>query len=146
MKKTRIIFVVLVLFSVGFIWINSIVPAGESGRISSFVRDILNFFLGGKIVLSENAVRKLAHFMEFAFFGIVFSLLLWDNLKNKISFVILCGLFTAVLDETIQLFTDGRSSQIKDVWIDFTGFVLSVLVMTLINFIISLKKKKKRSD
>ena len=146
MKKTRYIFIVLLLASVGFIWINSFMPAGESGRFSGFVRDIINSILGGKITISENTVRKLAHFGEFAFFGIVFSLLLWDNLKNKISFILLCGLFTAVLDETFQLFTDGRSSQIKDVWIDFTGFVLSVLVMTLINFIISLKKRKKRSD
>lgn len=142
MKKTRYIFIVLLLASVGFIWINSFMPAGESGRFSGLVRDIINSILGGKITISENTVRKLAHFGEFAFFGIVFSLLLWDRLKNKLSFILLCGLGTAVLDETIQLFSGGRVSQVKDVWIDFIGFAASVLVMVLINNLMRIKKEK----
>ncbi|MDO5140406.1 MAG: VanZ family protein [Eubacteriales bacterium] len=31
------------------------------------------------------------------------------------------GLLTALTDETIQLFVEGRSGQITDVWIDFAG-------------------------
>ena len=31
------------------------------------------------------------------------------------------GLLTALTDETIQLFVPGRSGQVTDIWIDFSG-------------------------
>ena len=32
------------------------------------------------------------------------------------------------LDETIQLFTEGRSGQISDVWLDMAGIVTGIMV------------------
>lgn len=40
---------------------------------------------------------------------------------------ILGGLLTALTDETIQLFSPGRSSQVMDVWIDFAGVMTGLL-------------------
>lgn len=42
------------------------------------------------------------------------------------------GLITALMDETIQLFSAGRSSQVTDVWIDFAGCVVGIVVCTAI--------------
>ena len=41
-------------------------------------------------------------------------------------------LFTAVCDETLQLFVAGRSGNVRDIWIDFAGAFLSTLVTWLI--------------
>ena len=40
----------------------------------------------------------------------------------------LCDKLTALTDETIQLFSPGRSSQVTDVWIDFAGVVTGTLL------------------
>lgn len=42
------------------------------------------------------------------------------------------GLMTALTDETIQLFSAGRSSQVTDVWIDFAGCLAGIAVCTAI--------------
>ena len=41
---------------------------------------------------------------------------------------ILGGLLTALTDETIQMFSDGRSSQLTDVWLDLSGAMAGILV------------------
>ena len=51
--------------------------------------------------------------------------------------VLIHGLFTAILDETVQLFVDGRSGEVLDVLIDFSGVLVSVLIMTFF-----IKRKK----
>ena len=37
------------------------------------------------------------------------------------------GLLTALTDETIQLFVPGRSGQVTDIWIDFSGVMTAFL-------------------
>ena len=38
------------------------------------------------------------------------------------------SLLTALTDETIQMFSDGRSSQLTDVWLDLSGAMAGILV------------------
>ncbi len=47
---------------------------------------------------------------------------------RHMSWPILGGLLTALTDETIQLFSPGRSSQVLDVWLDFMGVLAGLLV------------------
>ena len=47
---------------------------------------------------------------------------------RHMSWPILGGLLTALTDETIQLFSPGRSSQVLDVWLDFVGVLAGLLV------------------
>ena len=55
------------------------------------------------------------------------------------------GLFTAVIDEFIQLFFEGRSAEITDVLIDFSGVVTGALFMLLFYFIyIKIRYKKDK--
>ena len=38
------------------------------------------------------------------------------------------GIAVALADETIQLYTPGRSSSVWDVWLDFSGVMAGILV------------------
>ena len=53
----------------------------------------------------------------------------------------LCDKLTALTDETIQLFSLGRSSQVTDVWIDFAGVVTGTLLAFLVQAIVRRCKK-----
>ena len=80
-------------------------------------------------------VRKSAHFTEFLILGIliynVFNLYNINN-KKKIIFCIIFCLIYAFSDEYHQLFIKGRSAQIKDVFIDFVGSFMGILILNQI--------------
>ena len=82
--------------------------------------------------MTNQLLRKLGHFTEFAVLG-VFVTGAFRNAKNFTLFkpLGLC-LFTAVCDETLQLFVAGRSGNVRDIWIDFAGAFLSTFVTWLI--------------
>ena len=121
---------VLIILTVLTIWIHSAMPASVSSNESSFVmnliRPVLELFVGRGNV-TEHLVRKLAHFSEYFVLSVVLSFR-----KNK---KFLNGLLTAFviafLDETIQIFSDGRSAQLTDVWLDMSGVLTANLLCLL---------------
>lgn len=113
----------------GFIWVNSVMPGRVSSEFSGYAEKIVKLIFGEDFALSEAAIRKLAHAFEFAALGVVLSLLFYDKLAARLPLAGFLGLGSAVFDETIQLFSDGRSAQIKDVWIDFSGFTAGTLLI-----------------
>jgi VanZ family protein len=119
-------FVLIVLF----IWGNSLLPPEVSGQISGTVKDFLTLVLGDAGG-SENDVelhfwvRKLAHFFEFFALGTVGALLLRfysRDLAQRWCYIAIIGLFFALTDETLQLFS-ARGSSVRDVWIDLCGYL-----------------------
>ena len=40
----------------------------------------------------------------------------------------MAALFVAFVDETIQLFVEGRSGQVSDIWIDIAGAALGIII------------------
>ena len=46
---------------------------------------------------------------------------------KHVSWPMLGGLLTALTDETIQIFSPGRSSQVTDVWLDSAGVLAGIL-------------------
>ena len=79
-------------------------------------------------------IRKLAHFTEFLILSILTLLLFKDlNIKYKYLYSIIFCLIIAISDETIQLFIDGRSGQIKDILIDISGSITYILIKKIIN-------------
>ena len=81
--------------------------------------------------LTEHLVRKAAHFTEYA--GLGFLLAMNTGAGIAPVFCLLKGNVTAVLfmpfvDETIQLFVEGRSGQISDVWLDMAGALTGTLL------------------
>lgn len=132
-KRTRkIILILCTAGCLGFIWINSVMPGSASGELSRYAGKILKIVFGENFTLSETAVRKLAHCFEFAVLGVILSLLFYESLAERLPLAGFFGLGTAVCDETIQLFSYGRSAQIKDVWIDFSGFAAGTLLIFIL--------------
>lgn len=135
----------LIVVCLGFIWINSFFPADVSSELSGTVERILRAIFGENIPITEGILRKLAHGAEYAAFGMAISVFLYEKLTKKLSLIGFCGLGAAVLDETIQLFSDGRSSQVRDIWIDFSGFTAGVIAVLIIKILLgSLKGKDRR--
>ena len=82
--------------------------------------------------LTNHLVRKMAHFSAFAVLGVLWT----GTFRNAKNFTLfkplgLC-LLAAVTDETIQLFVTGRSGQLSDVWLDFSGALCGTLLFWLI--------------
>ena len=81
--------------------------------------------------LTSHQVRKLAHFAEYTLLGFLAMLCLrvyTRRFVRHISWPLLFGLLVANTDETIQLLMAGRSSQLTDVWIDFSGVCAGLFV------------------
>ena len=124
----RYFWLLLVVVLTVVIFVNSSLPATESGKLSGFVAQfvaqlsqLLDIELKGDV---EHTIRKLAHFLEFACLG-----LLWCKtfasfrVSNRTStgYILLLCLLTAVTDEYIQLFSLGREGKVMDVLLDFSG-------------------------
>lgn len=91
----------------------------------------------------QHPTRKLAHFTIYAIGGlIIFNFVNTFNIavRKKIVLTILIGLLYASTDEIHQLFTDGRSGQITDVFIDTSGVCMGCI---LSYFLIRLGSRKK---
>ncbi|BAR48493.1 hypothetical protein TFKS16_1154 [Tannerella forsythia KS16] len=128
---------VYTLLTVGvtvFIFTNSLQGGEASGLRSVMVTEWLNRligYLGIDYRFTVYAVRKLAHLTEFMLLGLFLTLTLrvyTRSLMPHISWPLFAGLFTAVCDETIQLFGRGRGPSLHDVWIDFAGFVIGLCI------------------
>lgn len=147
MKKKLLL--IITILTICFIWGNSLLPASISGAISEWVKNILNFMVTGSPengMSGDGVLRKLAHASEFFALGVELTLILRKMWKKPLHLLLLCGLSTAFIDETIQLFVEGRAGMVKDIWIDLGGFCTGALIMLLILQIlkrISARKYKK---
>ena len=124
----------LVCANLLFIWVNSLLPASVSAAISGWVKEMLGFVLSGigAEIGGEGPLRKLAHFLEFCSFGFLLGWRLSMNRKNKwILPTLALGVSVASVDELLQRFTQGRSSQITDVGIDTCGLLLGIGLLLL---------------
>ena len=115
----------------------SLLPASLSSEQSGLIVDVIYHFilnLGIQIDVQTFSliIRKTAHFTEFFLLGIFWYIVYAKYFKSVklIAVVLIHGLLTAILDETVQLFVDGRSGEVLDVLIDFSGVLVSVLIMT----------------
>ncbi|MDR0934982.1 MAG: VanZ family protein [Erysipelotrichaceae bacterium] len=143
-----------------FIVFESCLPAGESSSQSNLVvdisKDIINFFRPDTITNSNidalaMAVRKvIGHFLLFALNGLIGFFTFISLFKNKkwwLSIIInlIIGLSVAILTEIIQIFTPGRAGLISDVLLDYSGYLLPLLIGYSVILIIRLTKRKKQS-
>ena len=134
----------LLLLMLLLIWGNSALPGEESSQLSGGLTALFQRLFGPVKDLQKFTfiLRKLAHMTEFAALAIVLSWFLrqWQAKDHRpVSLPLLCGLGAACVDETIQLFSPGRGSSLRDVWIDMAGFCLGLLLYSLISFLVSKK-------
>ena len=138
--KRWILYIVLCLI-VFFIWDNSLQNGGSSDGFSLIfaewlapIADKLGFY--GNIWALNRIVRKLAHLTEFTILGGVLYVVLRHYIEyGTVVKTIGVGIVIACLDEFIQLFSLGRSSQLSDVLIDTIGIIIGILVVKLAYYI-----------
>lgn len=134
-KSRQWLWTLIVVFYAGFIFHNSMTPATESSRQSGAVLSMVLGMLNGMGLngswVTEHLIRKMAHFAEYFLLGV----LLWNclksyNLPGRFWTVLQLWLATVIplADETIQLFTEGRSGQVDDVWLDISGVITGTLL------------------
>ena len=145
MKRNKWIWLTLILLNTAFIWGNSFLSGEQSNALSDFVLNVLGIgtgeaahepvFLGFSFYY---LVRKIAHFTEFAALAVWW--VLWLRGKDhRREALLLAGLLTPLIDETIQAFS-SRTSSVLDVWIDLSGFALGIILCS----VIAERKKKKK--
>lgn len=143
-----LIFAILNLLLIAFIFIHSLTPADISQEESGAVTDWLSYVF--PFELSENLVRKLAHFIEFSALGIITTLTVYSycqKVMGGVYFKLFVCLATAVCDEAIQLNIDGRSGQVSDIFLDFSGCLFGlILTSIIIGIVLYLKKRKDRRN
>ena len=137
MKKWKI----LLAAYIAVIFIHSAMPADlsseESGRITEL---LLRLHL---------PVRKSAHFLEYLGMG----LLLQKSLEGgrfagyeRELFTAFACLAVPFADETIQLFSAGRSSQVTDIWLDMAGAACGVALYAAVRAALPGKSGRRRRN
>ena len=146
MSRRKAIFLMLFILITVFIFKNSAKDAVESTiQSDSLVGWVIEHF---SFLFKDRGeatyyVRKFAHFTEFfaqsaALSGAIFSVKYYKNFI----YVLFAGFCTACVDEYIQLFFEGRSGQISDVFVDFSGTILSVICFMILWLVVFKKAGK----
>lgn len=133
----RVLFTLALAGCIWFIFSNSMAVADVSSVSSGRVLQLLQAVLrrlempGLAQRLTMHLVRKLAHFCEYLLEGFLLMLCMRVYSRHPLRHItvpMLAGVLTALTDETIQLFSEGRSSQVTDVWLDSAGVLVGILI------------------
>ena len=133
----RVVFTLALIGCIAFIFSNSMkiasVSSVSSGRVLQLLQAVLRRLgmPGLAQRLTMHLVRKLAHFCEYLLEGFLLMLCMRVYSRHPLRHItvpMLAGVLTALTDETIQLFSEGRSSQVTDVWLDSAGVLAGILI------------------
>ncbi len=133
----RVLFTLALAGCIWFIFSNSMAVAEVSSVSSGRVLQLLQAVLrrlgmpGLAQRLTMHIVRKMAHFCEYTLEGFLLMLCMRVYTRRyvrHISVPMLGGVLTAMADETIQIYSPGRSSQVTDVWLDSAGVLAGILI------------------
>ena len=142
-RKQRNFLYILIALTICLIWGQSAMSrmnsAEESGWVLQLVAPFLEIFLG-KGNVTDHIVRKLAHFTEYFVLGAEMAALFFPKnvfqsgmagkrIIKKGIYTVGAGLFIALVDETIQIFSH-RGPQVADIWLDGSGVLTAVLLWT----------------
>ena len=151
-EKRFWVLLALTLAWILFIFSNSMQIAEDSSEASAGIVEWLMGILK-RYSISLNldfltfVVRKCAHFTEDL--GALTSATVQirkQNISSRIIRILFTIMTVALCDETIQLFTDGRSSEVRDVWIDVAGGITGLLLAALMVWVNGrLRQKKQRA-
>ena len=156
-----IIVSILALLINAYIIMHSCLNASQSTEASRGVidvtEDVINTVAPNTITPENHDsfalfIRKaFGHFGLFVVSGLLTSsaVFLLFNMSNSskhyINVVIglSLGLLLAIITETIQLFVEGRSGELTDILIDFSGYSLGALIIGLVLFLVIRNRNKK---
>ena len=141
---------ILIMLTIAFIFVQSLMPpeksAAESSAVGEFIEQIIPPETKPGEFIQTN-IRKIAHFVEFAALGAELSiyLIFFARQRMKIALSFPSALIVGFFDESLQLFS-GRGASVKDVWIDFFGFIFaSLIVYTGYAFFCLIRKNVNKS-
>ncbi|MBE6700637.1 MAG: hypothetical protein E7582_01935 [Ruminococcaceae bacterium] len=147
-KITLALYIIFVILWLTFIFSNSLANGYEStiqsDRIVELVRKITQFF-DSEVMVETDLIRTGAHFFEFFVLGLLYSLgtLFFKGVKpSRLFYTLSLSLFTAFIDETLQLFSQGRGAEITDVWVDLSGAFIAHMIFVIITYSYKFFKKK----
>ncbi len=110
--------------------------SATSGSLIHFIYELF-----GKAI-SQNAIRTLAHFCEFALLGfLTLNCIFAFTKKKQLVLPIVVAWLYAWSDEIHQLFIPGRAFQLIDLTVDLAGIVLGVSVMRAIIHLVADRKQ-----
>ena len=134
----------------GFILINSMISSDISNWMSALPKRIYQFFIPyGKIKFMDefliHHMRKFMHFTEYMVFGILISkyYLFKNKSVNRLINSVYIILSIAFIDETVQIIS-GRESLVSDMWIDWVGGIVGLLIYFIFRFYKYSKTRKNR--
>lgn len=148
MKKRFLLFLLLSLLVTGFIFFNSFQGPDSSNESSGLILKLLSPITGliDRFISDIDwnfVIRKGAHFTEFCVLGILSALTFISTGKKVRTFFgynLFCVLSVALTDEFIQSFT-GRTSSVRDVFLDFCGAAVGIGAVMIIN---NIRNRKRR--
>ena len=151
-KILSAVFLLLTIACTVIIFSNSMNIGLDSGRQSGKVvqavikvADVLGIKINNVESL-HHIVRKSAHFLEYALLGALsFFTLKIMGMKTfpRVYFTLGYSLLIAGCDEYIQTFREGRSGQVSDAFLDFSGAATAVALCLLVFFLIKRHKSRK---
>ena len=137
----RVVFTFALIGCIVFIFSNSMavaeVSSVSSGCVLALMQAVLRR-LGHPALaarLTQHIVRKMAHFCEYMLEGFLLMLCMRVYSRHPFRHItapMLGGVLTAMTDETIQIFSPGRSSQVTDVWLDSAGVLAGILIALIL--------------
>ena len=151
-KIALYIIIALIVLTIGYIWLNSSKSKEQSSenseQVSSGVQEMADAVFGkDTITITNEGMRKFAHFIEFAALGAEFCALYivlkkqsFDSFLQMLPF----GLYVAVIDEGIQILSD-RGPEVRDIFIDYSGYLAATLIFFIVFVVRRTVKTRKNS-
>ena len=159
MKYLKYIFLVCYIFLTLVIFLKSIEDGDQSSASSDQVTDIIVGTIDGITQGDESITDKfdikdiklfirkaIGHFGIFLVLGIFSCLTYYYFIRNKtyaVVFTIIAGIFTAIISELLQAIPSDRNPSFNDILIDFSGYLLSIIIIGLIIYLPMYIKFKK---
>ena len=155
MKTKKIVFTIITFAWVAVIFGFSLQPGKVSGDLSgSLTAKIMGVLVPG---ISDNSsrlqfwnlvFRKFAHFSEYFILGTWSAVTLRQmQVRYRNAAGICFCILVAAIDETIQLFVEGRVGSPLDVLLDSTGAVAGIVAVALcIKFIAGKRNKQMKCE
>jgi len=136
-KQKSNLWLTLVFLMTMVIWINSSLSSNISSSQSGILVDILSYVLSVlnievNVEMLSSFVRTTAHFGEFYVLGVFWGYYLL-SIKKPMKYLLFAVLLTAILDESIQLFSEGRAFELFDIGIDGLGGIFSIIYFKIIS-------------
>ena len=159
MKYLKYIFLVCYIFITLVIFIKAFEDGEKSAASSDQVTDVIIGTIDGITPGDESITDKfdiediklfirkaIGHFGLFLVLGIFAAMTYYLFIKNKLLSLIISivvGLITAGLSELFQGIPVGRAPSFTDVLIDYAGYMIAVLLFSLIFYLPYYIKKRK---